>query len=638
MSLSVNGLYPHSVVFTTDVDTTISSVFAAALFPMGGIPSYLSATLVTMTSGSFTVSLGTKVVPSPFDVSIGLDWSASMRELLNYVGWHVGQSFDPVQAFLPHLPRAIPPSLKRLMLLKILLKITPLLSLPSVGCSAPPLPLLPPHDGWDAVRALLSSDLIAADRPSVARLLDAHGMGGIFLGSAAEYQCALLAHVLLGCSAVGRGFQSVQEMAYFAINTILCSVDLTYPYLLQCAMSLGFDSGVLEALSPDVGCDLMRAYLARRRRALVKDYSDAHPCDAILDDVKYLQLPALVSLASSHRLPVREISRDALLDLLAAHVAFGGGAQTFYAIVVVDLSDAASIKASLHGVEWQASQGVSGLRCTLKRYLARLSKGKVNLDPENAHQSRRDRIVDARAQESVKLKAEWPRLVSPELKQRFKDVFSQFISKDGLETFVCGSCVERCPIAVKTSLSFDAIDFDLLRRPDMLAEHLPDDAISLPSMDAGPGPDPPSTDVDRSLLTIPFDARRSAVGSDDCPRDDGADGLVPDAECDDADRSDLESETGGNSWLDPGVRPPAMPISSGPYSSLLVDPECITADELSGNAELTLCRQCKSELVRGVVPCRSMANKNYLGAVPQELQDLSVPRPSISHAIEELPL
>ncbi|KAJ7815598.1 hypothetical protein B0H13DRAFT_1664000, partial [Mycena leptocephala] len=44
----------------------------------------------------------------------------------------------------------------------------------------------------------------------------------------------------------------------------------------------------------------------------------------------------------------------------------------------------------------------------------------------------------------------------------------------------------------------------------------------------------------------------------------------------------------------------------------------------TGAPELVVCSECKSELIHGKVPRRSMANKNFLGEVPVELQDLSV--------------
>jgi hypothetical protein len=68
-----------------------------------------------------------------------------------------------------------------------------------------------------------------------------------------------------------------------------------------------------------------------------------------------------------------------------------------------------------------------------------------------------------RSRESERLKAEWPRLVTPELKQKFKDVFAHFISKESQAVFTCGCCAESCNVLdQKTTIGFDDFDFNQL--------------------------------------------------------------------------------------------------------------------------------------------------------------------------------
>jgi hypothetical protein len=66
------------------------------------------------------------------------------------------------------------------------------------------------------------------------------------------------------------------------------------------ADSLGYvDNGVHQN-----GPFAARSYLSARRKALLQEYSAKHPSHALLGGIKYLDLPALVSLLSMHRVPL----------------------------------------------------------------------------------------------------------------------------------------------------------------------------------------------------------------------------------------------------------------------------------------------------------------------------------------------
>jgi hypothetical protein len=77
-------------------------------------------------------------------------------------------------------------------------------------------------------------------------------------------------------------------------------------------------------------------------------------------------------------------------------------------------------------------------------------------------------------------------------------------------------------------------------------------------------------------------------------------------------------------WLDPELLPSAMPAKSGPYASLLIDPQCIEDDPDSMESVLVVFKACRSDLKTGIVPRLSMVNHNFLGPVPPELKDITV--------------
>ncbi|KAJ7922636.1 hypothetical protein B0H13DRAFT_1865650 [Mycena leptocephala] len=269
----------------------------------------------------------------------------------------------------------------------------------------------------------------------------------------------------------------------------------------------------------------------------------------------------LVSLATLHGLPSQDRFLNALRHAVTTHFASGAcglsiGCQSVVsemfprppeALTQEDFQQMLQIRLSshlqprlsravarriltLHNVEFSMQDGPAKLRSLLGKYLKSLDSKRPCYESK---QAKRDRKTEARTRESNKLKDEWPQLVSPSLKEKFKTYFNQLISKEALSAFTCGSCIER----------YEEMEQN------------------------NPPPRP---------------------------------------------------------WLDPGVIPPPMPVKSGAYSSLLVDPQCIEDDPDSMEPVLVVCKTCRSELKRGIVPRRAMANHNFLGPVPPELQDLTV--------------
>jgi hypothetical protein len=163
------------------------------------------------------------------------------------------------------------------------------------------------------------------------------------------------------------------------------------------------------------------------------------------------------------------------------------------------------------------------------------------------------------------------------------------ISQDKLATFVCGSCSENCPIVDKCTLGFEDFDINLLNRPD---DNAADDAMSVDLADSdGMSEDEPETDAPDTLPSQKKPAPTTPVP---------------------------------NGWLDPNSPEPPMPMANTPYSHMLLDPSSVEADTDTNDPVIVVCRRCRTDLKGGRVPALSMANRNYLGPVPQELQDLTV--------------
>lgn len=303
-------------------------------------------------------------------------------------------------------------------------------------CPDPPWGANDRRDGCDVVSSLLTSpdracNIFSNDNYfSFLMLLESHGIHTDAFATASECRLALLTHVMsgvcvgpamgghTGCASAGRGFDSTLDIAYYSVSVVISSPRVCPASVLISAVSIGFDiiSGA-TGCGQDSGQDAARDYLIAKRRALVADYSYEHPSELLLDSVEYLKLPALIALASLHRLSVYKPSLEGMRRLLVEHVASGECAVRSRAVHSVacasvfdqtfpggmpdettseELKDIMQINLltylmprltraacrrilTLHGVEWKASQGVASLRAELKRYLD--SFGALSFDP-----------------------------------------------------------------------------------------------------------------------------------------------------------------------------------------------------------------------------------------------------------------
>ncbi|KAJ7509050.1 hypothetical protein B0H11DRAFT_1691104, partial [Mycena galericulata] len=69
---------------------------------------------------------------------------------------------------------------------------------------------------------------------------------------------------------------------------------------------------------------------------------------------------------------------------------------------------------------------------------------------------------------------------------------------------------------------------------------------------------------------------------------------------------------------------PPMPMENTPDSGLLIDSDSLTKNPDTGRPAIITCKKCASDLRADRVPARAIANHNYLGPVPPELQSLTV--------------
>lgn len=76
-------------------------------------------------------------------------------------------------------------------------------------------------------------------------------------------------------------------------------------------------------------------------------------------------------------------------------------------------------------------------------------------------------------------------------------------------------------------------------------------------------------------------------------------------------------------WNDSTFLPPPTPFTSGPLKDKLIDAHGVILSD-DGSITLELCNTCSRGLHKGKLPKHALANKMYVGPVPQELSDLTM--------------
>jgi hypothetical protein len=77
-------------------------------------------------------------------------------------------------------------------------------------------------------------------------------------------------------------------------------------------------------------------------------------------------------------------------------------------------------------------------------------------------------------------------------------------------------------------------------------------------------------------------------------------------------------------WLHPDCVPPPMPFDDGPLRDILVDRDGVSLPLDGGQPSLSLCKSCHSSLKNGRTPALALANRTFLGPVPNELKGLTI--------------
>jgi hypothetical protein len=321
--------------------------------------------------------------------------------------------------------------------------------------------------------------------------------------------------------------------------------------------------------------------------------------------------------AELHNIPAMDLGASVTLDLELAQI-------DILASVVKTLSKRPLRRVlQMHKVDFSLSDGTAALRKHLRLYLKRLRRGK-KLDSPYERKTRRDQELSA-------LRSDWPTLVPTIKKRALVSAFNSAISAESLGTFICGSCSGKTSMKDQKRMRIKDFDLGLLRRPDYDAlKHgeLDSDSESDNNMDVDTSNDDEcgSEDLLGQSSTV--------VDVMDVDEDVGVNvfGQSSEQACIEAEELEYESDHAAAPlpWLDPNCVPPPLPCdeprnfdSDGEFEGVLFDPDGIGSDD-EGETVLLACTTCSSFLKQGKIPRLSLANYNYLGPVPSELQDLTV--------------
>jgi len=77
-------------------------------------------------------------------------------------------------------------------------------------------------------------------------------------------------------------------------------------------------------------------------------------------------------------------------------------------------------------------------------------------------------------------------------------------------------------------------------------------------------------------------------------------------------------------WSDADAVPPPTPFTTGPLANKLLDVNGVTGTDVDGMYYLDMCTSCLRSLRRNTVPKHALANRLYLGPIPEELRDLTM--------------
>ncbi|KAJ7864716.1 hypothetical protein B0H13DRAFT_1898962 [Mycena leptocephala] len=248
----------------------------------------------------------------------------------------------------------------------------------------------------------------------------------------------------------------------------------------------------------------LNQHLDSRRTNLVSQHAKLYPARVIFSNLDSLPKGTLTSLALSHGLSLTDNpNRDDLRTLIVSHIAMGcctpcedalpllacssmtsqldsepqpsspddasERLQIYIMRQVAPILSAKPLKRLLdmHDIKYPETAKLKKLRNCLYSFLDRLDRGKFAVDDISLSGTARR----ARRRELKRLRAEWPQVVPDHLKRRLIRDFNLEISASNLATFACSSCNKLCPVTNKQSIGLEEFDLDLLSRPDHVSSN-----------------------------------------------------------------------------------------------------------------------------------------------------------------------
>lgn len=221
--------------------------------------------------------------------------------------------------------------------------------------------------------------------------------------------------------------------------------------------------------------------------------------------------------------------------------------------------------ASMYHLHWMPTDSITKLRRIVKHFICSSAKGKKSLESTARSQARNSQVDvmnDARCR--------WPEVPSQSLLNTFVADFKNATSSSTLATGTCASCAEKVICQSMKTLPILEIDITLLKRPDF-CESLAEEAM------------PDQDDLEES------------------------------------DPSILEA---GQRWLHPDVPCPPLPYTDGILKDILLDRDGVVENNGIPHS-IRVCKSCCQALSSGRMPPLAIANRLFIGAVPEELRNLT---------------
>ena len=440
---------------------------------------------------------------------------------------------------------------------------------------------------------------------STSALVNALTQHGIpYEGLDRRSRCIALVHHLLYGHCHRRAFTMCQVVANVSVSMSSLAVSLSqevFHFFGEFGYSSHFEElcsylGFKNQTKSINSCDPTLLGFFERHIHSLQDPSHFHRVFDFLDEFEDMDKCSLIFFCGSHGLDGRGTLKD-LRNRLFEHICAGqcepstrnvtkppacesttdeinpGGVSDFSTYFLAATVHKLRLKplrrvATMYNLKWCPTDSLSKIRRTVKHYISTTQKGKRYLQ-SNA----RRHIQNPQAEFLNDARRKWPEVPSESLLTSLVDKFKLETSSTTLSSRTCASCAEKTLKSDSSIVPLSEIDLSLLRRPDFNEEHK--------DIEAGTESNEGSSD-DTIERECPVDAR----------------------------------------WLHPAVTPPPFPYADGPLANILLEPKGVIETN-NGPDALVLCKTCCYGLSAGRVPSIAVANRLFLGEVPEELKDLT---------------